>query len=95
MKRWTLQTPAQPRVQCVNHEPEVNTVTNDTNGTHRDLWIGLFSAVLAGSAAAPASLPGALAERAREITDEALQVIVSRWPDLPPNYQLIAFGPRK
>ena len=70
-------------------------MTNAINDTHRDLWIALFSAVLAGSAAAPASLPGALAERAREITDEALQVIVSRWPDLPPNYQPTTFEPRR
>jgi hypothetical protein len=70
-------------------------MTNNINSTHRDLWIALFASVLTGSAATPAALPGALAERAREITDEALQVIVSRWPDLPPNYQVLAFGPRK
>jgi hypothetical protein len=50
----------------------------------------LFSSVIAGSAATT-GVPGVLAERAREITDEALQVIVSRWPDLPTNY----VSPRK
>ena len=65
-------------------------MTNEFNGTHRDLWIMLFSSVIAGSAATT-GVPGVLAERAREITDEALQVIVSRWPDLPTNY----VSPRK
>jgi hypothetical protein len=63
-------------------------VTNDPRNTYRELWIALYAATLAGSAATPAALPGALAERAREVTDEALQVIVSRWPDLPGDYQL-------
>jgi truncated hemoglobin YjbI len=65
-------------------------MTNEINTTHRDLWITLFSAVIAGSAAT-SGVPGALAERAREIADEAVQLIVSRWPDLPANYS----GPRK
>ena len=64
-------------------------MTNEINGSHRDLWIVLFTSVITGSAATP-GVPGALAERAREIADEAVQVIVSRWPDLPPNY----LGPR-
>jgi hypothetical protein len=69
---------------------EGGNMTNETNITHRDLWIALFSAVIAGSAAS-SGVPGALAERAREIADEAVQLIVSRWPDLPTNYP----GPRK
>lgn len=69
-------------------------MAGDTNSTHRDLWIALFSAVIVGSAATPA-VPGALVERAREVTDEAIQLIVSRWPDLPPDYQLNASRARK
>ena len=65
-------------------------MTNEISETHRDLWITLFTSVIAGSAAT-SGIPGALAERAREITDEALQLIVSRWPDLPTNY----LAPRK
>jgi hypothetical protein len=78
---------------AVHFVVEVVSMANDLNITHRDLWIALYSAVLAGSAATPA-LPGALAERAREVTDEAVQVIVSRWPDLPEDYQPIALRPR-
>jgi hypothetical protein len=63
-------------------------VTHDLGTQHRDLWIALYASVLAGTAATPAALPGALAERAREVTDEALQLIMSRWPDLPGDYQL-------
>ena len=67
-------------------------MASDLKNTHRDLWITLYSAVIAGSAATSA-VPGALAERAREVTDEAIQVIVSRWPDLPADYQIV--GPRR
>jgi hypothetical protein len=69
-------------------------MTNDIKSAHRDLWITLYSAVVAGSAVTPA-LPGAVAERAREVTDEAVQVILSRWPDLPSDYRVTVFGPRK
>jgi hypothetical protein len=70
------------------------TMANDIKSAHRDLWIALYSAVIAGSAVTPA-LPGALAERAREVTDEAVQVILSRWPDLPTDYQVAGFSRRK
>jgi hypothetical protein len=70
------------------------TMANDSRIAHRDLWITLYSAVVAGSAVTPA-LPGAVAERAREVTDEAVQVILSRWPDLPADYQVAVVGRRK
>ena len=62
-------------------------MTNDIKSAHRDLWIMIYSAVVAGSAVTPA-LPGAVAERAREVTDEAVQVILTRWPDLPSDYRV-------
>ena len=69
-------------------------MANDSKSAHRDLWITLYSAVVAGTAVTSA-LPGAVAERAREVTDEALQVVLSRWPDLPTDYQVRLFTPRK